>query len=156
MPKEDGPIWDVTKTYHRDLRFMKVKFLLAWTIYFHIKWLLLFNRILLSGATLHNWCHHFARMIFLYMKNEDDQLRFCFILMLNTALKTSLIADHAETSTWRRNLYVIETDLFVTSLPCLIGRKIKPANFRRRNNAPIDTKVRLTNLTRPREVATNK
>ena len=66
-------------------------------------------------------------------------LTFCSILMLNTALKTPFIADHAETSTWRRNLYMNETDLFVTSLQHLISRKIKPANLRRRNNAPIDT-----------------
>ena len=75
--------------------------------------------------------------------------------MLNTALKTPFIADHAETSTWRRNLYVNETDLFVTSLLRLIGRKIKPANLRRRNNTPIDNYVRLTNLTSRREVETN-
>ena len=62
------------------------------------------------------------------------------MLMLNTALKTPFIAvDYAETSTWRRNLYVNEADLFVTSLQRLTGRKIKPANSRRRNNAPIDT-----------------
>ena len=75
--------------------------------------------------------------------------------MLNTALKTPFIADRAETSAWRHNLYVNETDLFVTSLQRLIGRKIKPANLRCRNNAPIDTYVRLTNLTRRREVTTN-
>ena len=77
------------------------------------------------------------------------------ILMLNTALKTRFIADPAETSTWRRNLYVNETDLFVRCLWRLIGSRIKPANLRSRNNTPIDTLVRLTNLTRRREVATN-
>ena len=30
--------------------------------------------------------------------HKDDQLTFCSILMLNTALKTPFIADHAETS----------------------------------------------------------
>ena len=53
MPKKDGPIWNVTKTYHRDLGFMKVKSLLAWAIYFHINRLLFFIIILLSGGTLH-------------------------------------------------------------------------------------------------------
>ena len=56
--------------------------------------------------------------------------------MLNTALKTLFIADHAETSTLRRNLYVNEADLFI--LRRLIGRKMKPANLRRRNNATVD------------------
>ena len=37
MRKKGGPIGDVTKTYHQELRFMKLKSLLAWTIYFHIK-----------------------------------------------------------------------------------------------------------------------
>ena len=68
--------------------------------------------------------------------HEDDQLTFCSILMLNTALKTLFIADHAETSTLRRNLYVNEADLFI--LRRLIGRKMKPANLRRRNNATVD------------------
>ena len=64
MPKKDWPIWEVSKTYHRDLGFMKLKPLLAWTIYVHINRLLFFNRILFSGATLHNWRPHFASMIF--------------------------------------------------------------------------------------------
>ena len=59
--------------------------------------------------------------------------------MLNTALKTPFIPDHAEISTWRRNLYVNEMDLFVTSLWRLIGSRIKPADLRSRNNVPIDT-----------------
>ena len=54
IPKRDGPIWDITKTYHQDLGFVKVKSLLAWTIYFHISRLWFFNRILLSGETSYN------------------------------------------------------------------------------------------------------
>ena len=71
--------------------------------------------------------------------HEDDQLTFYSILMLNTALKIPFIVDRAETSKWRCNLYVNDTDLFVTSLERIIGRKIKRANLRCRNNAPIDT-----------------
>ena len=71
--------------------------------------------------------------------HEDDQLTFCSILMLNTARKTLFIADHAETSTSRCNLYVNEADLFETYLRRLIGRKITPANLRRPKNATIDT-----------------
>ena len=40
------------------------------------------------------------------------------------------VADHAETPSRRRNWYVNETDLFVTSLRRLIGTQIKPANLR--------------------------
>ena len=75
--------------------------------------------------------------------------------MFNTALITPFITDHAEAPICRRSLYVNEPDLFVTPLQRLIGRKIKPANLRSRNNAPIDTYVRLTNLTRRREFPTN-
>ena len=65
------------------------------------------------------------------------------------------VADHAETLSWRRNWYVNETDLFVTSLGRLIGTWIKPTNLRRRNDVPINILVRLTNLTRRRQVTTN-
>ena len=140
MPKKDGPIWDVTKTYHRDLGFMKVKSLLAWTIYVHISRLLFFHRCDLTKLTSSLCQDDFSSNENpLKQIHEDDQLTFCSILMLNTALKTPFIADHSETSTWRCNVYVNETDLFVTSLRRLIGRKIKPTNMRRCNNAPIDT-----------------
>ena len=64
MPKRGRPARDVTKTHDWDLGFMKMKSLLAWTIYFHINRLLFFNRIILSGVTLHNWRPHLARMVF--------------------------------------------------------------------------------------------
>ena len=47
------------------------------------------------------------------------------ILMLNTALKTLFIPDHAETSSWCQNWCVNETEQFVTSLQRLIGTEIK-------------------------------
>ena len=65
------------------------------------------------------------------------------------------VVDHAETSSWRRNWYVDEADLFVTSLRRLIGTRIKPTNFRRRSDTPISILVRMTYLTRRREVTTN-
>ena len=49
------------------------------------------------------------------------------------------VADHAETSSQRRDWYVNETDLFETSLWRLIGTQFKPTNLRRRNDVPIDT-----------------
>ena len=67
IPEKDEQIGDVAETYHRDPEFMKVKSLLAWTIYFHINRLWFFNRILLSGETSHNQRPHFAGMIFLHM-----------------------------------------------------------------------------------------
>ena len=140
MPKKYGPIWDVTKTYNQDLGFMKVKSLLAWTIYVHISRLLFFHRCDLTKLTSSLCQDDFSSNENpLKQIHEDDQLTFCSILMLNTALKTPFIADRAETSTWRCNLYVNETDQFVTSLHCLIGSRIKPANLRSRNNAPIAT-----------------
>ena len=91
MPKKDGPIWDVTKTCHRDLwmpstclGFMKVKSLLAWTIYFHI------NRLFFSVEffyqarpyitdilTLPGW--FFSICIWKHI-HKDNQLIFCSIL----------------------------------------------------------------------------
>ena len=64
IPKRDGPTWEVAKTYDWDLGFVKVKSLLTWTIYFHINSILFSNRTLLSGATLHKWRPHLAKMIF--------------------------------------------------------------------------------------------
>ena len=68
IPKKRGPIWDITRTYHRDLGFMKVISPLRWTIYFHTNRLWFFHIIILTGATLHNRCPRFARIIFLHMK----------------------------------------------------------------------------------------
>ena len=139
-PKRHGPTWDVAKTYDWDLGFIKMKSLIAWTIYFHINRILFFNRIFETQLTL-SLCQDdfFPYENPLKHIHQDDQLTFCSILMLNTVLKTPFTTARAETSTWRRNLYVNETDLFVTSLWRLIGTKIKPGNLRRRSNAPIDT-----------------
>ena len=60
IPKKDGPIGDVGKTYHRDPGFMKVKSLLTWTIYLHISRPCFFNRIALLGENSHNRRPHFA------------------------------------------------------------------------------------------------
>ena len=49
------------------------------------------------------------------------------------------IADHAETSSRRRNRYVNETDLFETSLRRLIGTSKKLTYLRRHDDVPIDT-----------------
>ena len=49
------------------------------------------------------------------------------------------IADHAETSSRRRNWYVNDTDLSQTSLQRLNGTYIRLTNLRRRNDVPIDT-----------------
>ena len=51
--------------------------------------------------------------------HEDDQLRFYSILMLNTALQTPLIADHAETSSWIRSLYVNKC-MYLLACMCVI------------------------------------
>ena len=51
--------------------------------------------------------------------------------MLNTTLKTPFIADYAETSSWRRNLYVSETDLFVSMYVIFIYSRCLPIyNFK--------------------------
>ena len=51
--------------------------------------------------------------------------------MLKTALKTLFIADHAETSSWRRDLYVNETDLFVCMYVIFIySRCLQIYNFK--------------------------
>ena len=44
--------------------------------------------------------------------------------------------DHAETSSWRRNLHVNSWDLFETFLWRLTGTQIKLTNLRGRNNVP--------------------
>ena len=49
------------------------------------------------------------------------------------------VADHAGSSSWRRNWYVNETNLFETSFWRLIGTYTKPTNLRLRNDVPIDT-----------------
>ena len=64
------------------------------------------------------------------------------------------VADYAETSSRRRNRYVNETDLFETSLRRLIGTWKKLAYLRRYSDVPIDTQVRLINLTHRRDVIT--
>ena len=51
--------------------------------------------------------------------------------MLKTVLKTQFITDHAETSSWRRNLYVDEADLFVCMYVIFIyGRCLQIYNFK--------------------------
>ena len=49
------------------------------------------------------------------------------------------VADHAETSSQRRNRYVNETDQFKTSLRRLIGTWKKLTYLRRHNDVLIDT-----------------
>ena len=109
MPKKDGPIWDITKTCHRNLGLMNVKFFLAWTIYFHINRILFSSRILLSGATLHNWRPDLARMILsIWKPSKTYTWRWSTYILfhsnLNTALKTPFFADHAEMSSWHHDV----------------------------------------------------
>ena len=49
------------------------------------------------------------------------------------------VANHANTSSRRRNWYVNETDVFETSLRRLTGTWIKPTNLRRRSDVPTGT-----------------
>ena len=52
--------------------------------------------------------------------------------MLNTALKAPFIADHAGTSSRRRNLYVNKTDLFVCTYVIIIfSRCLQIYNFKK-------------------------
>ena len=64
------------------------------------------------------------------------------------------VANHAETSSRRRNRYVNETDISETSLRRLIGVWKKLTYLRHHNDESIDTKVRLTKLTHCRDVIT--
>ena len=64
------------------------------------------------------------------------------------------IADQAEMSSQRCNRYVNETDLFETSMRHLTGTKKKPTYLRRHKDVPIDTYVRLINLTHRRDIIT--
>ena len=93
MPKMGGTIWDVTKTYHRHLRFMKVKSLLAWTLYFHIN-RLVFQQNSFIRCDLAWLTPSLCKGVFSPYENslkhihEDDQLTFCSILMLNGSQNT--------------------------------------------------------------------
>ena len=49
------------------------------------------------------------------------------------------VADHAETSSRRRNRYLNETNLFETSLRSLIGTERKATNLRCHNDVPFGT-----------------
>ena len=135
MPKKYGPIWDVTKTYNQDLGFMKVKSLLAWTIYVHINRLLFFNRIYFSGATLHNWRPHFASTIFPKTYTWRWKPSKTYTWRWSTYILFHFNVKHSSQNTVYRGPCWDS----LTSLRRLISRKIKPANLRRRNNAPIDT-----------------
>ena len=64
------------------------------------------------------------------------------------------VADHPEMSSRPRNRYVNETDLFETFLQRLIDTWKNLTYLRRHNDVPIDTKVRLINLTHRRDVIT--
>ena len=80
-------------------------------------------------------------------------MKRCSDVSVNSRI-TRDVADHAETSSRRRNRYVNETDLFEIYLRRLIGMWKKLTYLRRHNNVSIDTKVRLTNLTHCRDVIT--
>ena len=65
------------------------------------------------------------------------------------------ITDQAETSSRHRNRYVNETNLFETYLQHLTGTQKKLTYLKRHSDVPIDTWVRLTNLTHRRDVITD-
>ena len=130
IPKKDGPIWDITKTCHRNLGLMNVKFFLAWTIYFHINRILFSSRILLSGATLHNWRPDLARMILsIWKPSKTYTWRWSTYILFHSNVKhgpqnavfCGPCWDVIMTS-WRDNLDLNKTNLFASSLQRFISR----------------------------------